>query len=137
MSRGWWCNPANSVRRTRGAVGCGGGAGSEETIPCDTVIVAVGQKADLEGFDSRLDLKITSQGWPEGRGKGFETGVPGIFAAGGRSVVYAMGTATAAAEAIDSYLAAKRGETSQPRPDPFGGPETYRLPAGYTAPIRV
>ncbi|MFZ1022597.1 MAG: FAD-dependent oxidoreductase [Thermoplasmata archaeon] len=111
--------------------------GSEETIPCDTVIVAVGQKADLEGFDSQLDLKITSQGWPEGKGKGFETGIPGVFAAGGRSVVYAMGTATAAAEAIDAYLAAKRGETAQPRPDPFGGSETFKLPAGYTAPIRV
>jgi glutamate synthase (NADPH) small chain len=110
--------------------------GSEETIPCDTVIVAVGQKADLEGFGGDLDLKITSQGWPEGKAKGFETAVPGIFAAGGRSVVYAMGTATQAAEAIDAYLAAKRGESPTPRPDPFGGEGTYHLPAGYTAPIR-
>jgi glutamate synthase (NADPH) small chain len=112
-------------------------AGSEEIVPCDTVIVAVGQKADLEGFPSGLDLKITSQGWPEGKGQGFETGVPGIFAAGGRSVVYAMGTATQAAEAIDAYLSAKRGEAPSARPDPFGGTETYKLPAGYTTPIRV
>jgi glutamate synthase (NADPH) small chain len=110
--------------------------GSEETIPCDTVIVAVGQKADLEGFGPELDLKITSQGWPEGKRKGFETAVAGIFSAGGRSVVYAMGTATQAAEAIDAYLAAKRGETATPRPDPFGGEGTFHLPAGYTAPIR-
>lgn len=110
--------------------------GSEETIPCDTVIVAVGQKADLQGFGPELNLKITSQGWPEGKGKGFETAVPGIFSAGGRSVVYAMGTATQAAEAIDTYLAAKRGETPTPRPDPFGGEGTFHLPAGYTAPIR-
>jgi len=111
--------------------------GSEETIPCDTVIVAVGQKADLEGFGRELDLKLTSQGWPEGKGKGFETAVPGIFAAGGRSVVYAMGTATEAANAIDAYLAAKRGETTGPRPDPFGGPGGFARPPGYTAPIRV
>jgi glutamate synthase (NADPH/NADH) small chain len=111
-------------------------AGSEETIACDTVIVAVGQKADLHGFGPELDLKLTSQGWPEGKGKGFETAVPGIFAAGGRSVVYAMGTATKAAEAIDAYLAAKRGEAATPRPDPFGGEGTFHLPAGYTAPIR-
>jgi NADPH-dependent glutamate synthase beta subunit-like oxidoreductase len=110
--------------------------GSEETIPCDTVIVAVGQKADLLGFGPELDLKITNQGWPEGKGKGFETAVPGIFSAGGRSVVYAMGTATQAAEAIDAYLAAKRGETPTPRPDPLGGEGTYHLPAGYTAAIR-
>lgn len=110
--------------------------GSEETIPCDTVIVAVGQKADLQGFGPELDLKVTSQGWPEGKGKGFETAVPGIFSAGGRSVVYAMGTATQAADAIDAYLAAKRGGTATPRPDPFGGDGTFHLPAGYTAPIR-
>jgi NADPH-dependent glutamate synthase beta subunit-like oxidoreductase len=111
--------------------------GSEETLAADTVIVAVGQKADLEGFDSTLDLKLTAQGWPEGKGKGFETGVPGIFAAGGRSVVYAMGTATEAADAIDLYLSAKRGESTGPRPDPYGGPGAFARPPGYTAPIRV
>ncbi|MCI4321280.1 MAG: FAD-dependent oxidoreductase, partial [Thermoplasmata archaeon] len=111
--------------------------GSEVTIACDTLIVAVGQKADLSGFGPDLDLKITNQGWPEGKGNGFATAVPGVFAAGGRSVVYAMGTATKAADAIDAYLAAKRGESPTPRPDVFGGSETYHLPAGYTTPIRI
>jgi thioredoxin reductase len=97
----------------------------------------VGQRADLEGFDAALDLKITTQGWPEGKGKGFETAVPGIFAAGGRSVVYAMGSASQAADAIDAYLAKKRGEAPGPRPDPFGGEESFKLPPGYTAPIRI
>ncbi len=110
--------------------------GSEAVVRCDTVIVAVGQKADLTGFGPDLDLKITSQGWPEGKGSGFETAVPGVFAAGGRSVVYAMGAATEAANAIDAYLSAKRGEPTGARPDPFGGPETFKLPAGYTTPIR-
>ncbi len=111
--------------------------GSETTLPCDTVIVAVGQKADLRGFTPDLDLKITSQGWPEGKGHGFATSIPGVFAAGGRSVVYAMGTATQAAEAVDEYLCERRGAAKEPRPDPLGGPEPYKLPAGYTAPIRV
>ena len=110
--------------------------GSEVTIPCDTVVVAVGQRADLEGFGSALDLKVTSQGWPEGKGDGFATAIPGVFAAGGRSVVYAMGSASKAAEAIDAYLAAQRGESPGPRPDPFGGTGTYHFPAGYTTPIR-
>jgi len=109
---------------------------SEETIPCDTVIIAVGQKADLTGVGPDLDLKLTSQGWPEGKGKGFETAVPGIFAAGGRSVVYAMGAAMDAANAIDAYLSAKRGESAAPRPDPLGGTERFHLPPGYTSPIR-
>ena len=111
--------------------------GSEQTIPADTIIVAVGQKADLTGFDAAFDLKITSQGWPEGKGPGFATSIPGVFAAGGRSVVYAMGTATQAAEAVDKYLCEKRGATPGPRPDPFGRAETFHLPAGYTTPIRV
>jgi NADPH-dependent glutamate synthase beta subunit-like oxidoreductase len=111
--------------------------GSDTTIPCDTLIVAVGQRADLRGFPDDLDLKITSQGWPEGKADGFATAIPGVFAAGGRSVVYAMGSATKAAEAIDAYLAAKRGAAPAPRPDPFGGTETWKLPAGYTTPIRI
>ena len=111
-------------------------SGAEETVPCDTLIVAVGQKADLEGFDGGLRLQLARQGWPEGRNAGFATDVPGIFAAGGRSVVYAMGTASAAAEAIDAYLCARRGETPGPRPDPLGGKEPFHLPPGYTEPIR-
>lgn len=109
---------------------------SEETIPCDTLIVAVGQKADLEGLGPELGLRLTSQGWPEGARPKFATEVPGIFAAGGRSVVYAMGAASEAAEAIDAYLCAKRGEAPSPRPDPFGGAESFHLPPGYTTPIR-
>ncbi len=123
--------PDSGGRRTPAAV-----PGSEETIPCDTVIVAVGQKADLEGLGPELDLKLTSQGWPEGKGHGFATAVPGIFSAGGRSVVYAMGSATEAAEAIDAYLSTKRGEQATARPDPFGGEGTFQLPPGYTKPIR-
>lgn len=111
--------------------------GSQETISCDTVIVAVGQRADLQGFGPSLDLKITSQGWPEGKGPGYATAIPGVYAAGGRSVVYAMGSATQAADEIDRYLSEKRGEKTGPRPDPFGGSETFKLPAGYTTPIRV
>ncbi|MGI0132537.1 MAG: FAD-dependent oxidoreductase [Thermoplasmata archaeon] len=110
--------------------------GSEATIDCDTLIVAVGQKADLRGFGASLDLRVTPQGWPEGKGHGFATGVPGVFAAGGRSVVYAMGSASLAAEAIDAYLCAKRGAPVAPRPDPFGRDVPFKLPAGYTTPIR-
>jgi glutamate synthase (NADPH) small chain len=111
--------------------------GSEETLPCDTLIVAVGQRADLRGFDARLGLRGTSQGWVEGTGDGYATAVPGIFAAGGRSVVYAMGSATEAADAIDRYLSQKRGEATGPRPDPFGEPTPFHLPPGYTKPIRI
>jgi glutamate synthase (NADPH) small chain len=111
-------------------------AGSEETIPCDTVLVAVGQRSDLDGFPSELDLQVTPQGWPEGRGPGHATAVPGVYAIGGRSVVYAMGAAMETIVEVDAYLAARRGEGPTARPDPFGGPGTFHLPPGYTKPIR-
>lgn len=111
-------------------------AGSEETLPCDTVIVAVGQRADLDGFPEELDFRIAPGGWPEGKGPGYATAVPGVFAAGGKSVVYAMGTAIDAVKALDEYLCHLRGETPGPRPDPFGEPIVHKLPVGYTAPIR-
>jgi glutamate synthase (NADPH/NADH) small chain len=111
-------------------------AGSETTIPCDTLIIAVGQRTDLTGFDPELALKVTGGGWPEGTLPGYATGIPGVFAVGGRSVVYAMGAAIDAATAVDGYLAAKRGESAAPRPDPFGGAGHFELPPGYTKPIR-
>ncbi len=110
--------------------------GSEATIPCDTLIVAVGQRTDLTGFDAALDLTIATGGWPEGKGPGRATAIPGVYAVGGRSVVYAMGAAMETAEAVDRYLAGKRGEPTGPRPDPFGGAGHATLPAGYTRPIR-
>ena len=110
--------------------------GSEVTLTCDTLIVAVGQQADLNGFPPDLDLKIASGGWPEGKGPGYATAVPGVFAAGGRSVVYAMGTASDAAKAVDAYLCGLRGEAPGPRPDPLGAAQPFKLPAGYTSPIR-
>jgi glutamate synthase (NADPH) small chain len=110
--------------------------GSETTTPCDTLIVAVGQQADLTGFGPELGLHRNPKGWPEGVGPGYATNVPGVFATGGRSVVYAMGAAMEVVVAIDAYLAAKRGEAPSPRPDPFGGAEPFHLPPGYTKPIR-
>jgi len=110
--------------------------GTEETIPCDTVIVAVGQQGDLEGFPATLDLRLTSQGWPEGKGPRHATALPGVYAIGGKSVVYAMGAAMEAVAELDAYLAAKRGVAPTPRPDPFGGPTPFHLPPGYTTPIR-
>ena len=109
---------------------------SFEAIECDTVIVAVGQKADLNGISKELGLKIASKGWPEGTGLGGMTNTPGIFAGGGRSVVHAMAAGTQNAEAIDAYLRKKVGEQPTPRPDPFGAPTPPpRLPHGYSSAV--
>ncbi len=110
--------------------------GAFETIECDTVIIAVGQKADLQGMNKDLGLKIAAKGWPEGTHPGGMTNIEGIFAGGGRSVVHAMAAGTQNAEAIDAYLRKKVGEQPTERPDPFGGPvPPPRLPPGYSTPV--
>ncbi len=110
--------------------------GSTQVIECDTVIMAIGQNADLTGFSADLKLKIGSKGWPEGIHPDTMTAVEGVFASGGRSVVHAMAAGTRAAESIDAYLAHKEGRAPIPRPDPFGeGPAPPKVPEGYSTPV--
>ncbi|MCI4339086.1 MAG: FAD-dependent oxidoreductase [Thermoplasmata archaeon] len=108
--------------------------GSEQTIPCDTVILGVGEKADLTGLPPELDLTTGSQGWPQGKHDDTMTGIAGVFASGGKSVVYAMAAGTRSAEAIDAYLRKKEGKPPIPRPDPFGEGNAPHLPNGYGGP---
>ncbi|MCI4369473.1 MAG: FAD-dependent oxidoreductase [Thermoplasmata archaeon] len=108
--------------------------GSEETIPCDTVIVAVGETADVTGLSAELDFAYASQGWPQGRREDWMTDVEGVFAGGGKSVVYAMAAGYKAAGAIDAFVSKKRGRSPTVRPDPFGGEPPPVLPAGYGGP---
>ncbi len=110
--------------------------GATTTVECDTIIMAIGEKADLTGFPPELGLKIGTKGWPEGSHPDFMTNVEGVFAAGGRSVVHAMAAGTKAAESIDGYLSRKEGRPASPRPDPFGGGATPPLhPDGYSSPV--
>jgi glutamate synthase (NADPH/NADH) small chain len=107
---------------------------SEETIPCDTVILAVGETADISGLPTELDFTFASMGWPQGKREDWMTDVEGVFATGGRSVVHAMGAGEKAAAAIDAYIAQKKGRAPGRRPDPFGGPVPPELPSGYGGP---
>jgi glutamate synthase (NADPH/NADH) small chain len=110
--------------------------GEELTVECDTVIMAIGQVADLKGFPPELNLKIGSKGWPEGIHPDTMTAVEGVFASGGRSVVHAMAAGTRAAEAIDAYLCKKEGKAPTPRPEPFGGPVPLpKVPHGYSSAV--
>lgn len=108
--------------------------GTESTIPCDTVIIAAGETGDVSGLPAELDFSFAAHAWPAGKREGWMTDVEGVFASGGKSVVYAMAAGSKAAEAIDRYLCAKTGRTPAPRPDPFGGPSPPRLPDGYGGP---
>ena len=121
--------PSSSGRPTVASV-----PGSEQTIPCDTIILGVGEKADLTGLPPELDLTTGSQGWPQGKHADTMTGVEGVFASGGKSVVYAVAAGTRSAEAIDAYLQKKDGKPPIPRPDPFGEGKVPQTPKGYGGP---
>ncbi|MGA8664170.1 MAG: FAD-dependent oxidoreductase [Thermoplasmata archaeon] len=108
--------------------------GSEATFPCDTIVVAAGEVANVQGLPTELNLSLSGHPWPQGRKEDWMTDVDGVFAAGGKSVVYAMAAGTRAALAIDRYLAKKQGRAPVPAIDPFGGPNPPKLPSGYGGP---
>lgn len=108
--------------------------GSEETVVCDTIVVAAGETADASGLPSELHLNLSSHPWPQGAKEDWMTDVDGVFAAGGKSVVYAMAAGTRAAVAIDTYIARKKGRAPTPRPNPLGGPPPPPFPPGYGGP---
>lgn len=86
--------------------------GKFETIELDNVIMAIGQKINIRGFES---LELTERGNIAADTKTFRTSMDGVFAAGdatnrGASIaIEAIGEAQKASEVIDRYL---RGEAA-------------------------
>ncbi len=89
--------------------------GRYETFPVDSVLVAIGQWADLEAFPD-LDLKTGRDGSiladPETSG----TSMEGVFAGGGPSIVHAMAAGETAARSIMEYLEKKAAPTTAGSP---------------------
>ncbi len=82
---------------------------SEFTLPCDGVIVTIGQKPDIEALRNRLGLAVTKHNTFAADPLTLETNIPGIFAGGDcvtgpDVVVNAMFAGRKAAISIDRYL---------------------------------
>jgi formate dehydrogenase major subunit len=81
--------------------------GEVETIALDSVIIAIGQTNDIDGFES---LTLTKRGTIEASGKDFSTSLEGVFACGdavnrGAGIaIEAIAEANEAANAVDAYL---------------------------------
>jgi NADPH-dependent glutamate synthase beta subunit-like oxidoreductase/ferredoxin len=91
--------------------------GSEKEIPCDTVILAIGQIADLSFLGADHGLKTTPQQTIVVDPDTLATNVPGIYAGGDvafgpRIIISAVGDGRRAAKAIDTYLT---GRTDAPQ----------------------
>ena len=83
---------------------------SERVISCDTVVVAVGTRANPLLTSSSPDLAVTNRGYLAADEKGM-TNLPGVFAGGdivrgSATVILAMGDGKRIAGSIDDYLAA-------------------------------
>ena len=86
--------------------------GSEEILPFDTVIVAIGQKPSPLIPQTYKKLKTGRKGNIEVNPETCETNVPGIFAGGdiatgAATVISAMGMGKKAAKSIIEYLSTK------------------------------
>jgi formate dehydrogenase beta subunit len=91
--------------------------GTEEIIPCDTVILAIGQAADLSCLSPEDGIEITRQGTIKIDPDTLMSTAPGVFAAGDiafgpRLIISATADGRKAAEQIDRYL---QGAAWKPR----------------------
>jgi formate dehydrogenase beta subunit len=91
--------------------------GTENVIPCDTVILAIGQTSDLSFLTAADGVESTRQGTIKVDPATLATTAPGIFAAGDiafgpRTVIEVVAHGKKAAEHIDRYL---RGGEWKPR----------------------
>jgi len=92
--------------------------GTEAIIPCDTVILAIGQASDVSFLKPSDGLETTRQGTLKIDPATLMTTAPGIFAAGDiafgpRLIINAVADGKKAAEQIDKFL---RGPEWQPKP---------------------
>ncbi|HXJ06249.1 MAG TPA: FAD-dependent oxidoreductase [Candidatus Acidoferrum sp.] len=92
--------------------------GTEMIIPCDTVILAIGQASDLSFLKPSDGIEITRQGTPKIDPATLMTTAPGIFAAGDiafgpRLIINAVADGKKAAEEIDKFI---RGPEWKPKP---------------------
>ncbi len=83
--------------------------GSERQIPCDTVIFAVGQVADLSFLGEDHGLAVSPRNTIDVDRETLATSLPGIYAGGDvafgpRIVIEAVADGRRAAKAMDSYL---------------------------------
>jgi ferredoxin len=83
--------------------------GTEQVIPCDTVILAIGQASDLSFLNPEDGIETTRQGTVKIDPQTLRTTAPGIFAAGDiafgpRLIISAVADGKKAAAEIDRYL---------------------------------
>ena len=93
-------------------------------LPCDGVIVTIGQSPDLDALGERLGLEATKWGTLRADPVTLETGLPGVFAGGdcvtGPDVIItAMQAGRKAAISIDRFLNGQEMRSGREREAPY------------------
>jgi NADPH-dependent glutamate synthase beta subunit-like oxidoreductase len=84
--------------------------GSEETVPADTVLLAIGQSIDASAFARDPEITLTPRGTVSVDRETLETSVPGVFAGGdaafgARNIISAIAEGRRAARSIHRLVA--------------------------------
>jgi NADPH-dependent glutamate synthase beta subunit-like oxidoreductase len=110
--------------------------GSEETVDCDTVVLAIGQAADLAWIRPEDNLKLTPRGTLQADPATLATSRPDIFAGGDvafgpRIIITAVAEGKRAAKSIAKFLTGKiPAEPKQARVTIFDT-RRYRMKPDY------
>lgn len=107
--------------------------GSEEVMPADTVILAIGQQVDLSIVRPEDGIEITRRGTIAVDPDTLATSVPGIYAGGDaafgpRNVIAAIADGRRAAASIDRWLGGRRRTEIRARFVPL---DRHQMPEGY------
>lgn len=91
--------------------------GSEKVLACDTVLLAIGQRADFTFLKGLEELKVTPRGVVEVNPQTNETNLPGVFAAGDivtgpRLFIDGIASGQKAARGVHDYINGKRRQVT-------------------------
>jgi formate dehydrogenase beta subunit len=90
---------------------------TERVLECDTLILAVGQRANLEVLGGAEDIEVSPRGLVQVDPRTYETSAPGVFAGGDvafgpRLIISAVRDGHIAALGIDQYIQGRQLKTS-------------------------
>src|SRR5271157_5448402 len=115
--------------------------GSEETVDCDTVVLAIGQSADLSWIHPEDNLKLTPRGTLQTDPQTMATSRPDVFAGGDvalgpRIIITAVAEGQRAARSIAKYLTGRLPEPARNARVTVYPTQNYRMPADYEKWVR-
>jgi len=110
--------------------------GSETTVECDTVVLAIGQAAELSWIGPGDNLKVTPRGTLQTDPQTLATSRPDVFAGGDlafgpRIIITAVAEGQRAARSIAKYLTGRNPEPPRKARVTIYPTESYRMPADY------